>query len=65
MKLIIAETKPSQAGRLWSLRPGFTLAQNGQNGHRRKSDDHKTELGHSDHLTENSGRAKLARRGTS
>jgi hypothetical protein len=48
-----------------SYKPGFTLAQNGQNGHQKKSDDHKTELGHSDHLPENSGRAKLAKRGTS
>ncbi len=65
MKLIIEETKPSQAGRLWSLKAGFYPSPNGQNGHQKKSDDHKTELGHSDHLPENSGRAKLARRGTS
>lgn len=62
MELIIEETKRPRQGRLWSLRPGFTLAQNGPNGHQRKSDDRKTELGHSDHLPENSGRASARRR---
>lgn len=62
MKLIIEETKPSQTGRLWSLKARFYPSPKWQNGHQRKSGDRKTELGHSDHLSENSGRASARRR---
>lgn len=63
MKLIIEETKPSQAGRLWSLKAKFYPSPKWPEWTpEEERRDRKTELGHSDHLPENSGRASARRR---